>query len=148
MSFSNLNYHVVFSTKERRPFIRPDVLPRLSQYIGGIVKELGGIPVAVNGPGDHMHVVAILTPKIALAECIKTVKGSSSRWIHDTFADLGDFEWQDGYSAFSVSHSILPKVVEYVEGQQEHHRKMSFQEELIALLKRHGVQYDERHIPG
>ena len=148
MSFSNLNYHVVFSTKERRPLIRGDVAGRLPKYIGGIIGELGGIPLAVNGPADHMHVVAVLTPKVALMDCVQSIKGGSSKWIHETFSNLSDFDWQDGYAAFTVSRSALDKVVEYVRGQQEHHKKMSFQEEWVALLKRHGVQYDERYVFG
>jgi len=148
MSFSNLNYHIVFSTKERRPFLQGDAALRLPEYIGGIIKELGGIPLVVNGPADHMHVVAVLTPKTALMDCVKSIKGASSKWVHETFRDLADFDWQDGYAAFTVSRSALDKVVEYVQAQQEHHRKISFQEELIGLLKRHGVQYDERYVFG
>jgi putative transposase len=148
MSYTSLNYHIVFSTKERRPFIREEVRERLAPYIGAVIKDLGGVPVEINGPADHLHVVAILTAKVSLAECVKTIKGGSSKWIHDTFADLAEFNWQDGYSAFSVSHSVLPRVIEYVKTQQEHHKKMSFHDELIALLDRHGVPYDKRYVFG
>lgn len=148
MSFTNLNYHIVFATKERRPLIREDVLPRLKAYIAAIIKDLEGFAVEINGPADHLHVVAILSAKLPLMECVKKIKGGSSRWLNDTFPDLGGFNWQDGYSAFSVSHSALPRVVDYVKGQQEHHRKMSFRDELIALLQRHEIEYDERYVFG
>jgi REP element-mobilizing transposase RayT len=148
MSFTNLNYHIVFSTKGRRPFIYDDLRPRLAKYIGGIVRELEGDVLSANGPTDHFHVVAILTPKVAVMDVIKGIKGGSSKWIHETFRELPDFDWQDGYAAFTVSQSALPRVIAYVEGQVEHHKKMTFQEELVALLKRHGVKYDERYIFG
>jgi REP element-mobilizing transposase RayT len=138
----------VFSTKGRRPFIHDGLRERLAEYIGGIVREMdGSVPIA-NGPTDHFHVVAILTPKVPLMDVIKSIKGSSSKWIHETFPDLPDFDWQDGYSAFTVSQSVLPQVIQYVTGQLEHHKKMTFQEELIALLKKHGVKYDERYVFG
>ncbi len=148
MSHTSLNYHIVFSTKERRAFIGDDVAARLHPFLGGMVRQIDGVALAVDGAADHVHVVASLTAKLALMDVLRDLKANSSRWVHENFADLPDFEWQDGYSAFSVSNSVLPKVIEYVQGQREHHRKMSFQEELIALLKRHGVKYDERYIFG
>jgi REP element-mobilizing transposase RayT len=146
MSYVSLKYHLVFSTKERRRLITTDIRPRLTQYIGGIIRDLGGKMLAGNGPEDHFHVAAILTQKLALMEVLKIVKCRSSQWIHETFDGAGDFDWQDGYGAFTVSHSAMPDVVRYVENQLEHHRKMTFQEELIALLKRHEIEYDERYI--
>jgi REP element-mobilizing transposase RayT len=148
MSFISLNYHIVFSTKERRAFVRDDVAERLHAYLGGTVAELDGVALAVGGVADHVHIVASLSAKRALMDVLRDLKANSSRWVHENFRDLPDFDWQDGYSAFSVSASVLPKVVDYVRGQREHHRKMTFQEELIALLKRHGVKYDERYIFG
>ena len=138
----------MFSTKERRPFIGDDVATRLHPYLGGIIREIEGVALAVNGAPDHVHVVASLTAKLALMDVMRDLKANSSRWVHGHFPDLADFEWQDGYSAFSVSSSVMPKAIEYVHGQREHHRKISFQEELIALLKRHGVKYDERYVFG
>ena len=146
MSYTNLNYHIVFSTKERRPFMTPQILPRVSQYVGGVIRNLEGVPLAVNGMANHLHIATVATPKIAISDLLRTVKANTSRWIHDTFADLQDFGWQDGYSAFTVSRSGRETVVAYVMNQQEHHKKMTFQEELIALLDKHGIEYDERHI--
>ena len=126
--------------------IAPERMPRLGEYVGGIIRELGGQMLAANGPADHMHIVTILNQKLALMDVLKTIKANSSGWVHETFPDMQDFAWQDGYAAFTVSHSATEQVVEYVRRQAEHHRKMSFQEELIELLKRHGVEYDERYI--
>jgi REP element-mobilizing transposase RayT len=146
MSYTNLTYHIVFSTKERRPFLIPDVLPRACEYMGGIIRNLKGIALAVNGTADHVHIAAKTKPTIALADFVPAVKSNCSGWIHDTFPDLRAFQWQEGYSAFSVSQSVKDSVVEYVMKQEQHHRKRTFQEELIELLKRHEVEYNEKHI--
>ena len=146
MSYTNLNYHIVFSTKERRPFMSPETLPRICQYIGGIVGNHNGTPLIANGTPDHLHLAAIVAPTIAISDFVGAVKANSSRWIHETFEDLRSFSWQEGYSAFTVSRSAKDVVVAYVAGQQEHHRRMTFQEELVALLDKHGIEYDERYI--
>ena len=146
MSFINLNYHLVFSTKERRPLITPDLLPRLTQYIGGIIRASGGMMLAGNGPADHLHIAAILDQNLALKDVLGKVKTNSSKWIHETFAEQRGFAWQDGYAVFTISHSGIQQVVRYVERQQEHHKKMTFREEIIALLKKHEIPYDERFV--
>ena len=146
MSFTNLNYHIVFATKERRTLLDADVLKRLGEYAGGIVRGMKGHLIALGGTSDHIHLAAVLHPQIAVSDAVRDIKANSSKWIHETFPQLGEFAWQDGYSAFSVSRSVLPQVVQYVERQAEHHHKMTFKEELIALLKRHGVEYDERYL--
>jgi len=146
MSFTNLAYHIVFSTKDRRPFLPRERRERVAGYIGGIVRELGGQMLAADGGEDHLHVVAIASPKVAISDLLRDMKADSSRWIHQTFEDMGTFAWQDEYAAFTVSKSALPKVIAYVRSQEEHHRKMSFRDELIALLKRHEIAYDERYI--
>ena len=146
MSYTSLTYHIVFSTKDRQPQLVPELLPRLVKYLGGIIRSQEGQMIEANGPEDHIHIVASMTPKFALADCLRDFKANSSGWIHDTFSSLRDFAWQEGYAAFTVSQSAVPKVVEYVRNQQQHHRKMTFREELIALLKRHGIKYDEKYI--
>lgn len=146
MSYTNLFYHIVFSTKNREPFLSDDALPRTCQYMGGIARKLKCQLLLANGVPDHVHLAAIVHPTIAIADFIGKVKSNSSGWIHDTFADLRDFDWQDGYAAFTVSPSVMPKVKQYIHSQPEHHKKMSFQEELIALLKKHGIEYDEKYI--
>jgi putative transposase len=146
MSYSELGYHIVFATKDRRPSIPAEVMPRLSEYIGGIIREMEGQMLTANGCADHVHVAAIASPKSAPMDFIKTIKCNSSRWLHQTFRDMGGFAWQEGYGLFSVSHSALPDVIGYVRRQQEHHAKMTFREEFIALLKKHGIEYDERYV--
>ena len=146
MSFTCLKYHIMFSTKDRRPIITPKLLPRLCKYLGGMIKTLKGMPVEINGPEDHIHIVASLGPTISFSDCLKDIKANSTNWVHETFPDMRDFYWQDGYSAFSVSPSVLPKVVRYVKNQQEHHKKVSFEEELKWLLDSHRIDYDDRYL--
>ena len=146
MSFTNLIDHIVFSTKERRPLLLPEVRPRICRYVGGIVRNLKGIPLAINGVTDHIHIAAVLHPTVAPSDFVGKIKSNSSGWIHDTFPDMRDFRWQDGYSAFSVSQSLKDTVVAYIVNQEQHHKRMTFQEELVALLDKHGIEYDERYI--
>ena len=146
MSYTQLNYHLVFSTKDRRSWLGPEIMPRLREYLGGIIRNLGGQMLAANGSGDHVHVATVLNQKRPLMEILQELKQSSSKWIHQEFPDLRAFAWQDGYAAFTVSHSGMPQVVEYIAQQVPHHHRQTFVEELIALLERHGVQYDERYI--
>jgi REP element-mobilizing transposase RayT len=146
MSYTQLNYHLVFSTKDRRPWLGPEVMPRLREYLGGIIRNLGGQMLAANGPADHVHLATILNQKRPLMEVLQELKQISSKWIHQEFPDLRAFAWQDGYAAFTVSHSGMPQVVAYIAQQVPHHHRQTFVEELIALLERHGVQYDERYI--
>ena len=144
MSYTCLSYHIVFSTKDRRPMLDAGLLPRLVKYIGGILRQQEGQLIECNG--DHIHLVACLSPKVAIADCVKELKCNSSGWVHDTFPDRQDFAWQDGYAAFTISRSGVDDVVGYVRNQQSHHKKMSFREEVIALLRRHGIEYDEKYI--
>ena len=145
MSYTNLNYHLIFSTKGRRPVIGPDLMPRLREYIGGIIRNLGGQMLTANGPQDHIHIATILNQKMAMMDILKEIKGDSSRWVHQTIGQR-DFAWQDGYAGFTVSHSVMPKVVAYVHGQVEHHKKQTFKEEFIEFLDRHGVKYDPKYV--
>jgi len=146
MSYTSLIYHMVFSTKERRALLKGESLARTCQYIGGIVRNLEGVPLAIGGMPDRVHVVTRTTPKVAVSDLVGKIKSNSSRWIRQTLPELSDFRWQDEYSAFTVSRSAKGDAVAYVMNQEAHHRKMTFQEELIALLKRHEIEYDERYI--
>ena len=146
MSYTNHNYHIVYSTKNRQPILSASILPQLVQYSGGIIRNLKGALLEANGPEDHFHLVAILPATLAVSDFVRDLKAGTSGWIHKTFPKLSNFAWQDGYASFSVSHSGVPRVIEYVRNQQEHHKKMSFQEELTALLKRHEIQFDPRYI--
>ncbi|MCZ7644728.1 MAG: IS200/IS605 family transposase [Planctomycetota bacterium] len=145
-TFSSLFTHFVFSTKERATFLDPELRPRLFSYLGGIAREQNATLVSANGAADHIHLLALLHPTIAPADFVRTLKAGSSRWIHETFSDLAGFAWQTGYGAFSVSKSNVETVVAYIRGQEEHHRKMTFKEELLALLRKHDLDYDERYL--
>ncbi|MHC4983741.1 MAG: IS200/IS605 family transposase [Planctomycetota bacterium] len=147
MSYTSLTYHMIYPTKDRRPFVSADLRPRLVKYIGGIIRELGGQMLEADGPEDHLHVVAVLGPTQSIAEAVRIIKTNSSKWVHQTFPDAL-FAWQDGYSAFTVSPSQLPKVTAYIRRQQQHHRKTSLRDELIALFNAHGIQYDEQYLPA
>jgi len=146
MSFIGIRYHAVFSTKERRPWLAPDMRPRLCEYMAGIVRNHQGHPLLINGPEDHVHLVLSIPVTTAVADFMRELKSISSGWVHQTFPELRAFAWQDGYAIFSVSSSVLPKVLEYVQNQEEHHKKVSFRDELIWLLKNHGVEFDEKYI--
>ncbi len=102
----------------------------------------------IGGAPDHIHALVLAPASLAPSKIAQYLKGDSSKWIHEEFTGLRKFEWQDGYGAFSVSKSRLPDVIRYIQGQKEHHRKKSFQEEYLELLKRHGITYDERYLWG
>jgi len=146
MSYTNLIYHIVFSTKECRETLVAERIARICKYAAGIIRNHEGVPLAVNGVADHLHIAAIVSPKIALSQFVGTIKSNCSKWIHSTFSDMQDFGWQDGYSAFTVSASVRDSVVSYIRNQESHHHKMSFQDELIQLLDRHGIEYDPKYI--
>src|SRR5262245_16250559 len=142
---SNL-MHCTFSTKERYPFIDSDLERRLWPYIGGIANENRMTPLAIGCTADHLHALLSLPGMMSFAKAVQLIKGGSSKWIHDTFARQKKFAWQEGYGAFSVSVSQLPKTIAYIKNQKEHHRRKSFEEEFIELLKRHAIDYDARYV--
>jgi len=144
-SLSSLLTHVVFSTKDRISCISDEIRRELCPYIGGIVREIGGKALIVNGTGDHMHVLLQLPAAISIADAMRLMKTNSSRWAHQKWP-AAKFSWQTGYGAFSVSRSNVAQVLKYIKEQEEHHKRISFQEEFLALLQRHGVEYDERYI--
>jgi len=148
MSFTDIRYHIVFSTKGRRPFLTPELLSRIGEFIGGIIRDHRGGMLVAGGMPDHIHLATTTSPTVSMSDFLRAIKANSSRWVHETFGDLATFAWQDGYAAFTVSPSVMPKVIEYIRHQPEHHRKMTFEEELKALLDRHGIQYDERYLLG
>ncbi len=134
--------HCIFSTKERRQTISPEWQEKLWAYVGGIARKNRFQALAVGGTRDHLHALLALSGTMCPAKALQLVKGGSSKWVHDTFgAPL--FDWQDGYGAFSVSRSHLKATVEYIEKQESHHRLMTFEEEFLAILKKHGLEADE-----
>jgi putative transposase len=147
-TYTCLHYHIIFSTKNRQRWISPDIEERLWSYLGGIADHNGMTPLKNGGIEDHVHIVVGLLPTMALSKAVQLLKGGSSLWIHDTFPELAEFAWQDGYGAFTVSKSQLPDLIEYVKNQREHHRTRTFQEEYRAFLEKHGIEYDERYLWG
>lgn len=145
-TFTNLLTHAIFSTKDRAPFINAELKEQLFPYMIGILRELKAKTLAINGVEDHVHLLFALPPSLSIADAMRVLKTNSSRWVHETWATRRTFSWQSGYGAFSVSQSNIASVVEYIRGQEEHHRKMTFQEEFIVFLKKHGIEYDERYI--
>ena len=145
-SFTNLLYHLIFSTKERRQLVKIEYQSRLYDYIGGMIRDSGGISLGMNGTEDHVHVLAKLRPDRALSDVLRDLKSNATGWMHDVFPRLSDFYWQRGYAAFTVSQSNLKQVQRYVTNQKEHHQKVSFRDEFILFLKANGIEYDERYI--
>lgn len=145
-SFISQLMHCVFSTKERRPMITPELQPRLFQYMGGIARESKMKLLAAGGVDDHVHLLVSLPSTIAVAKALQLIKGGSSKWIHETFSEYRLFQWQEGYGAFSISISDVDRTIEYINNQAEHHAKMDFKTEFRAFLKKHDIEYDERYI--
>ncbi|HKC87918.1 MAG TPA: IS200/IS605 family transposase [Blastocatellia bacterium] len=147
-TFASLFNHIVFSTKNRVGFIRPEIEERVWAYIGGIARKHKMTAIQIGGAEDHIHALLMSPPALAPFEIAKYLKGDSSKWIHEEFPDLRGFGWQDGYGAFSVSKSNVPSVVKYIQDQREHHKTRTFQEEYLEFLGKHGVEYDERYLWG
>ena len=142
---SNL-MHCTFSTKGRYPSIDADLESRLWPYLGGIARENRMKALAIGGTTDHLHALLSLPGMMSIAKAVQLIKGGSSKWINATFPRPKKFEWQEGYGAFSVSASEVPKTVAYINNQKEHHRKKTFQEEFLELLTKHGIEYDQRYV--
>jgi REP element-mobilizing transposase RayT len=144
-TYTNLLYHIIFSTKHREPLIHNSLKGELHKYLGGLVRDMKGTLLEIGGMADHVHLVGKLRADPSLAD-VMYVKANSSGWVNDRPTQQGLFYWQTGYAAFTVSESQLPAVREYVRTQEQHHRGMTFKEELLELLRRHNVEYDERYL--
>ncbi len=145
-TYSQILLHVVFSTKRRERWIAPSVAERLYPYIGGIVRAERGVLHYIGGIEDHVHLYLRWRPDAAISDLMRTVKSRSSKWIHETFPTLGSFAWQEGYSVFTVSKSQEAGVKKYIADQHEHHRKEDFQTELLRMLRKHEIEFDERYV--
>lgn len=145
-SYSQILLHAVFSTRGRAAFIKPAIQPRLYEYIGGIVRSEKGTLYAVGGMPDHIHLLFRCPADRAVSDLMRVVKAKSSLWVHQTIPGAQTFAWQAGYSAFSVSKSAEADVKRYIERQLEHHRNRDYRAELIALLRAHEVEFDERYV--
>lgn len=141
----SLHYHLVFSTKDRKGVIAASWRPRLHAFLGGIIKNLEGIPEKIGGVSDHVHLLVGLKATHRIADLLRETKSVSSRWIHEEIG-VKRFSWQEGYGAFTVSATHLDSVADYIARQEEHHRTKSFQDEYREFLERAGVAYDERFL--
>ncbi len=146
-SLSNVVVHLVFSTKDRRPFfIDRDIREQMHAELGGTSKTLNCPPIISGGVEDHIHLLARQSRTIALSDWVKELKRVTSIWIKEKGQAYSTFSWQSGYAAFSVSQSQLGKVVKYIQQQEEHHKHKDFKTEFREFLERHEIEYDERYV--
>ena len=144
-SFTRLTYHIVFATKYRKQTITKDVQERLYQYIGGTLRAKKGHMIEIGGVEDHVHILAGLSPSLAISDVIRDVKASSSSWMKEE-ARIDHFEWQKGYGAFTVSYDRVEAIRNYIRNQKEHHKTKTFQEEYIDFLQRHGIEFQLEYL--
>lgn len=147
-TYAQIYLHFVFSTKNREPVIRPEIEERIWAYIGGVAKRHGITPVQIGGVETHVHALTGCPTTMSPSQIAKAIKGDSSYGIRREFEGFGSFGWQDGYGVFSVSKSAVASVANYIRTQREHHSKLSFEDEYVGLLKKHGVEYDDRYLFG
>jgi len=145
-TYTSLHYHVIFSTKNRQPFLAEAIRDRVFAYLGGIARENGMNALEVGGVADHVHLLVSIPASLAVSKAVQLIKGGSSHWLKEAFPNMVTFAWQDGYAAFTVSQSQLDGVQAYIRSQPEHHRTKTFVEEYRAFLARHCVEYDERYL--
>lgn len=141
---TNLLTHVVFSTQGRLPLITIEIKTELFAYLGGLVKELKGKPIIINGMSDHIHLLILLPPNVSPSDAMRFVKANSSRWVKERFGKK--FAWQKGFGAFSVSRSNVDAVVKYIKDQEKHHKEFDFETEFVSLLDKNNVEYDEKYL--
>ena len=147
-TYTSMFYHLVFSTKERRKLLHPEIEDRVWAFLGGVARKHRMTALQVGGVEDHIHALVLAPPTFAPFEIAKYLKGESSRWIAETFPDLRAFDWQDGYGGFTVSKPNVPAVIRYIQRQREHHCEQSFEDEYREFLRKAGVEYDERFLFG
>ena len=145
-SFVQLNIHIIFSTKQRCPFLTEQIRPRLLSYLGTLLRSLDAPPTIINGAADHLHLLTSIPATRSIADIVRDMKAISSGWIHREFPLLSKFAWQTGYAAFSVSATDVDSVREYIRSQERHHRRVSFQEEYLRLLHEAGIAIDDRFL--
>jgi REP element-mobilizing transposase RayT len=146
-SLAQIYLHIVFSTKQRRPFLQNvAVRNELHAYLGGTCRNLDSPSINVGGVADHVHLLCRLSRTLTVADLVRELKRESSKWLKATDAELADFHWQDGYGAFSISPAHVETLTAYIANQEQRHAKMSFQDEFRRLLRKYGVEYDERYV--
>jgi putative transposase len=145
-TLTNLLYHIVFSTKLRQPLLSSEIRTELYPYIGGVIRGEKGRLIKIGGTQDHIHLLVLFPPSISVSDMLRRIKANSSKWVNDQQKMHLQFSWQRGYGAFSVSESAVNKLSAYIDRQETHHKRMSFQDEFLLLLKKHNVPHDERYI--
>jgi REP element-mobilizing transposase RayT len=145
-TFTSLTYHVVFSTKYRKNRITPALQEELYKYIGGVVREQKGVLLEIGGVADHVHLLTGFNPTVAVSDVVRLIKTNSSKWVNEKSDTTRKFQWQTGYATFTVSCSQVDIVRRYIQNQAEHHKTLSFRDEFLALLKRHGIEVDMRYV--
>ena len=145
-SLAQVYLHSIFSTKYRQNLIIPEVESQLYAYIGGIINNLGGRPLIINGLPDHIHILSTLPRTVAIAKYLEEIKKNSSKWMKVQRPELNHFAWQNGYATFSVSSSKTGAVTNYIKNQKEHHKQLTFKEEVIRFLNECNVEYNEKYL--
>jgi putative transposase len=143
---TNVLVHFIFSTRHRAPLIKSEMQDNLHAYLGGIIREIGGVALSINGMADHVHLLVRMPSTHSLADVARLVKANSSRWVHEKWPQRKGFAWQSGYGAFSVSESGIDTVRAYILHQQQHHTRRSFQEEFAVFLKKNHIAVDEKYL--
>lgn len=142
-SYVSCLLHCVFTTKRREPWLTPEIRERLWPYLAGIGREHDMAVISVGGVADHVHVLLSLPSTLPIAKALQLLKGNSSKWLHETFPRMADFGWQGGYGAFSVGVSGIEATTRYIKQQEQHHRARSFRDELVLMLRKHRIQFED-----
>lgn len=143
-TYSNLVFHVVFSTQGHLPLLSSNIRCELFAYMSALVKELKGKPIIINGVEDHVHMLFALPPNTSFSDAMRFIKANSSRWMKERFGK--PFAWQKGFGAFSVSRSNVDAVAKYIRNQEKHHQKFDFKTEFVSFLDKHDVDYDDKYL--
>src|SRR5262245_53916816 len=145
-TYSQIVTHIIFSTQNRIPYLKSELRDRIFRYMAGIAHGIDASDVLINGVADHVHILMTIPPALSVATAVNKIKANSSKWIHEQRLVPRVFGWQTGYAAFSVSPSKVAEVIEYIRNQENHQKKISFEEEYIAFLDKHKIEYDRRYI--
>lgn len=146
-SYTNLLYHLVFSTRNREPLLQPEKQPRLYEYMGGTIRSLGDICLEIGGVEDYVHILVKLPPDKSISDVLRNLKANASGWMRKIFPDMASFKWQNGYGAFTVSQSMVVQTRNYIRNQEKRHKKgETFKAEFLSLLKKHEVDFREEYL--
>jgi len=144
-TFSNILNHIIFSTKDRQNMLSPEIRKSVYAYLCGIAKTEKCQIIKIGGIEDHIHILVLLKPSLSPSDFARKIKTNSSRWIHENYPKLKDFAWQPGFSCFSVSESAKNSVMKYIENQEEHHKRISFKDELKIFHEKNSINFDVEH---